>query len=173
MAHHTPNFVGVFLDDFFLNEGNAVAGITLDQIRDIQRQLKGPGKELDLYITLNVNQLNLPIVDYLKLIDVVSVWTWYTADLANLETNLTRLEKLAPEARILLGCYTTEFEAKRTPAWTALPVPAMQHQCEVGLRWLRDGRIDGICIYGNFLDFDWDAMRWAREWIQRVGETKL
>lgn len=39
------------------------------------------------------------------LIDVVTLWTWETAELANLETNLTKLEKLAPKARKLLGCY--------------------------------------------------------------------
>jgi hypothetical protein len=172
MAHRTPNFVGVDMDDFF-RAGNPVASLTLDQVRDIQRQLKGPGKRLDLYVTFYVSKLNLPIVDYLKLIDVVSVSTWETVDLANLETNLTRLEKLAPKARILLACYTAAYAAKQTPAWTALPVPAMQHQLEVGLRWLRDGRIEGIVIYGNFLDLNWEVVDWTRKWIQKVGDTRI
>ena len=174
MAFQIPNIVGVYMDDFFRDKTEAtMASLTLDEVRDIRRQLKGPGKKLDLYVTLYTNQLDRPIGGYLELCDVISLSTWETAELANLEANLTKLEKLAPKSRILLSCYTAEFDAKRTPQWTALPVPAMQHQCEVGLRWLRQGRIGGICIYGNFLDFDWEAMRWAREWIQKVGETKL
>jgi hypothetical protein len=174
MAFKIPNIVGVYMDDFFTDKKEGpIASLTLDQLQDIRRQLKGPTKKLELYVTLYTNQLDRPIGGYLELCDVISIATWDPADLPNLEANLTKLGKLAPKSRIILSCYTAAFHAKQTPGWTALPVPAMQHQCEVGLRWLRQGRIDGICIYGNFLDFDWDAMRWAREWIQRVGEIKL
>ena len=174
MALHTPNIVGVYMDDFFREAPDPkLASLTLDELRDIRLRLKGPGKQLDLYVTLYTNQLDRPIGDYLELCDVVVLATGETAELANLEANLTKLGKLAPKSRIMLSCYTADYDAKRTPMWMPLPVPAMQHQCEVGLRWLRQGRIDGICIYGNFLDFEWDSMRWAREWIQKVGETKL
>jgi hypothetical protein len=54
-----------------------------------------------------------------------------------------------------------------------MPVETMKYQCELGLKWLRDGRIAGIIIYGNFLDFGWESQEWAREWIQKVGDTKL
>jgi hypothetical protein len=49
----------------------------------------------------------------------------------------------------------------------------MKRQCDLGLRWLREGRIEGIIIYGNFMDLNWDSVEWAREWVERVGETKL
>jgi hypothetical protein len=174
MARHTRNFVGVFMDDFFHDGGSGnMASLTLDQVREIQRQLKGSDKKLDLYVTLYTRQLDPAISDYLKLIDVVTLWTWETAELANLETNLAKLERLAPKSRKLLGCYTADYDKNRTPWWTALPVPKMQHQCETGLRWLREGRIEGIIIYGNFMDLNWEAVEWAREWIQKIGETKL
>jgi hypothetical protein len=172
MARHTPNIVGVYMDDFFRDKGSE-ASLTLDQLRNLQQQLKRPGKKLDLYVTLYTRQLNLPIADYLKLIDVVTLWTWETAELANLDTNLTRLEKLAPKSRKLLGCFTAANDPNATPAWTPLPVSAMQRQCELGLRWLRDGRIEGIIIYGNFMDLNWEAQDWTREWIQKVGDTPL
>jgi hypothetical protein len=41
------------------------------------------------------------------------------------------------------------------------------------LRWLRERRIDGIIIYGTAMDLGWESVEWAREWIQRVGDTKL
>jgi hypothetical protein len=174
MARRTPNIVGVYMDDFFREAGSAkMASLTLDQMGEIRRQLKGPEKKLDLFVTLYTNQLDSPIGDYLKLIDVITLWTWETADLANLETNLAKLERLAPKSRILVGCYTTQYTKHQTPAWTALPVPIMQDQCEKCLRWLHQGRIEGIIIYGNFLDFGWEAMEWTRNWIQQVGETTI
>jgi len=51
--------------------------------------------------------------------------------------------------------------------------PNSKLEAVLWMRWLLQHRIDGICIYGNFLDFEWDAMRWAHDWIQKVGETKL
>jgi hypothetical protein len=175
MALHTPNFVGVYMDDFFHNkpEGKP-ASLSLDELRAIQQQLKGSSKELDLFVTLYTNQLNRPIADYLNLIDVVTLWTWDDADLGNLEANLTRLERLAPKCRKMLGCYTAAINKKQTPQWMAMPIPAMQHQCEVALRLLRDRRIDGIIIYGcTTMDLNWKSVDWTREWIQRVGDTKL
>lgn len=174
MARATPNFVGVFMDDFFHDrQSTSMASLTLDQLRDVQQQLKGSAKKLDLFVTLYTNQLDLAIGDYLKLIDVVTLWTWETAELANLETNLAKLEKLAPKSRKLLGCYTADYDRKRTPWWTALPVPKMRDQCETGLRWLRQGRIEGIIIYGNFLDLNWEAVDWTRKWIQEIGDTHI
>src|ERR1039458_9142271 len=91
MARQIPNIAGVFMDDFFHdNRPGNMASLTLDQIRDIQQQLKGPGKKLDLYVTLYTRQTDPAIRDYLKLIDVITLWTWETAELANLEANLDR-----------------------------------------------------------------------------------
>jgi hypothetical protein len=174
LAHKTPNFVGVYMDDFFHERNSAsLASLTLDQLRDVQRQLKGSGKKLDLFVTLYTNQLDMPIGDYLELIDVVTLWTWSTADLANVDKNLAKLEKLAPKSRKLLGCYTTDYDRNRTPWWIELPVGKMQAQCEAGLRWLREGRIEGIIIYGNFLDLGWEVVDWTRNWIQQVGDTTV
>ena len=174
MARRVPNITGVFMDDFFTDrKSGKMASLTLDQVRDVQRQLKESGKKLDLYVTLYTRQLDPAIRDYLDLIDVVTLWTWETAELANLEANLAKLERLAPKARKLLGCYTADYDRNRTPWWTALPVPLMQKQCETGLRWLREGRIHGIIMYGTAMDLGWECVDWARGWIQRVGETKL
>ena len=174
MARRTPNIVGVFMDDFFSDEpGAKVASLTLNELQAVQQQLKGHGKKLDLYVTLYTQMLNRPIAEYLRLIDVITLWTGETAEIANLDANLASVKKIIPGSRILLGCYTAEYDKKRTPMWLPLPVPAMKHQCEVGLRGLRDRRIEGIIIYGNFFDLGWDSVEWTREWVRRVGETKL
>ncbi len=174
MAQRIPNIVGVFMDDFFTdNKSGKIASLTIDQVQEVQRQLKSSDKKLDLFVTLYTRQLDPALRPYLDLIDVITLWTWETAELANLESNLARLGQLAPKSRKLLGCYTADYDPKRTPWWTALPVATMQRQCETGLKWLREGRIDGIIIYGTAMDLGWDSVEWARGWIQKVGDTAL
>jgi hypothetical protein len=171
MARRTPNIAGISMDDFFRENGTA--SLTPAQLQDVQKELKTPEKKLDLYVTLYTRQINANITDYLNQIDVITLWTWETAELENLEANLLKLEKITPKSRKILGCYTTAYHAHHNPGWTALPVPTMRKQCELGLRWLQEGRIEGIMIYGNFLDLGWDVIGWTRDWIDRVGDATL
>jgi hypothetical protein len=170
MAHRTPNFVGVYMDDFFREKGSPkLATFTPDELRALRQRLQGPDKKLDLNVTLYDRQLDPTIADHLRLMDKVTLWTGKSADLANLDKNLSTLERLAPKARKVLGCYMVEYDEG-----ASIPIPAMQLQCELGLKWLRDGRIEGIMFIGNtVMDLDYEAVEWTRQWIQKVGETKL
>lgn len=172
LARHTPNIVGVYMDDFF-EKKDGVASLTLEQVQSIHREIKRAPKPLDLFVTLYTHNLDKPIREYLGLIDVITLWTWETAELANLDANLARVQKLAPKSRILLGCFTTNYDANRKPWWAPLPVATMQRQCEFALRCLREKRIEGIVIYGNFFDLGWDCVKWARHWVAQIGDTKI
>jgi len=169
LARKTPNITGIYLDDFFYErerEGKRAA-LSLEEVKKIRQDLTGSGKKLDLNVTFYTNQLELPVADYLDLMDQVTLWTWKPSDLKNLENNLTKLEKLAPRARRMLGCYVVDYDQKQST-----PVPDMKFQCETGLRWLRQRRIDGIVFLGNTsMDLDFEAVEWTRDWIARVGDT--
>ena len=175
MVQRIPNMVGVYLDDFFHDKpGAEVGSLTVDQLRDVQRQLKGPHKKMDIYLTFYASQLNLPIAEHLKQIDVIGLWMWKPDELANVDSYLTSLDKLAPQCRKMLGVYTTALNEKKTPAWTGMPIPLMQKQCEQALEWLRSGRIEGIIVYGGTtFDLGFEAVDWTRKWIQKVAETQL
>lgn len=41
------------------------------------------------------------------------------------------------------------------------------------MRWLHQGRIEGIIIYGTVLDVAGDAVEWTREWVRKVGDDKV
>lgn len=172
MARHTPNIVGLYLDDFF-EKKDGVASLTLEQLQAIHREIKEGPKPLDLYVTLYTHNLEKRIREYLDLIDVITLWTWETAELANLDANLVRVQKLAPKSRVLLGCFTASYDAKRTPWWAPLPVATMKRQCEFAFRSLRERRIEGFVIYGNFFDLGWECVKWARQWIEQIGDSKL
>lgn len=175
MAAKTPNFVGVYLDDFFHDKpGAEVGSLTVDQLRDVQRQIKTPQKKMDIYLTFYAHQLKLPVAEHLKQIDVVGLWMWKPDELSNVDSYLISLNKLAPQCRIMLGLYTTILNENKTPGWTGMPIPMMKKQCEQALAWLRQGRIEGIIVYGGTtFDLGFQAVDWTRDWIRRVGEEKV
>jgi hypothetical protein len=175
MVQKFPNMVGVYLDDFFRDKpAGEVGSLTVDQLRDVQRQLKGSQKKMDIYLTFYAHQLNLPIAEHLKQIDVIGLWMWKPEELANVDSYLTQTRKLAPQCRLMLGVYTTALQEHKTPEWVGMPVPLMQRQCEQALAWLRSGRIEGIIVYGGTtLDLGFEAADWTRAWIKKVGPIKL
>jgi len=169
LVKQTPNFVGVYLDDFFMSKpGDKRAVLSVAQLREIREQLKSSGKKAEINVTFYTRLLELDLADYLELIDVITLWTWKPEDLAALESNLERATKLAPHLRTMLGCYLVDFTKKES-----VPIAAMKHQCETGLKYLKDGRIDGMVFLGNgVMDVGFQAVEWTRKWIQEVGEQR-
>jgi hypothetical protein len=69
----------------------------------------------------------------------------------------------------MLGCYVVDYRGKR-----GLPVELMELQCETGLKWLRQGRIEGIIFLGNTtMDMGFESVEWARKWIEQIADTPL
>jgi hypothetical protein len=170
LSKRTPNFVGLYMDDFFTT---SVAGrravLTLDELRGIRQQAQSPRKKLNIWATYYTKLLDLPLNDYLDLIDMITMWTGRHQDLADLEKNFDRLDKLVPGKRKALGCYFFDF-GERKP----VPTSAMQFQCETGLTWLHERRIEAMVFLGNSVeDLGYESVEWTRDWIQKVGDTRI
>ena len=168
----TPNFVGTHLDDFFTTKATGKrAVLTVEELRDIRKTLKAANRPLEIYSTYYTTLLDLPLSDYLELLDGVTFWTWKAEDLVHLESNLAKVKEKAPHLKIILGCYLVDFPNK---ASQVIPVSVMQRQCEFGLEALKQKRIEGMMFLGNgVLDVGFPAAEWTREWIQKVGDTRL
>lgn len=141
LPKYLPNMTGVMMDDFFKEGKTAeeVGQLSPTDVSTLRTNLAGSGKGLKLWVVLYDGQLELPVTEHLKLCDVVTFWTWEAGNLAKLEENFKRFERVVPEnCGKVLGCYMWDY-GKKQP----MPVDAMQHQCELGLRWLRVGRIEG------------------------------
>jgi hypothetical protein len=115
-------------------------------------------------VVVYAHQLGWPVREHLAECDVVTFWTWEAKDLVDLERSFSRLEKLAPAPRKMLGCYMWDYGAQKP-----MPLQSLQRQCETGLKWLEQGRVDGlILLASNLCDLELDTVEWARRWIAGV-----
>lgn len=174
LALHFPNIGGAIMDDFFErrvteNGGKELAPYTPKQLADIQSQLIISHRKLDLWVVLYSHQLNLPLADHLKECDVTTFWTWRAQEIEKLEQNFKRLEEISPSGRKVLGCYMYDY-GERKP----MPVYLMEKQCQIGLQWLYEGRIEGIIFLASCIcDLRLEAVEWTRQWIRMAGEKNL
>jgi len=191
LATKFPNFTGIYLDDFIIDvkkqPDGRVAGRPALQPNDLKRareQMKAVGRPMEIWVTLYTHEINPsrkrtspgfrgcepPLADFLDQFDVLTLWTWNSDELRELEQNLVALEKIAPKkARIALGLYIWDFQNRKP-----VPVELMQHQCELGLKWLREDRIhDMIFLANTVLDVGLPSAEFSRQWIKKVGSENL
>ena len=63
---------------------------------------------------------------------------------------------------------------KGCPARHPVPLDLMEMQCNVALKLLREGRIDGIIIEANsVMGIGLPSEKWLREWIESVKYTEI
>jgi len=170
LARSTPNIIALMLDDFFTGRNEEPrARLGLEDLRRIRHEATSGGKRLDLFVTYYYRRfLGLDLNDYLEMIDVVTLWA-REEEIGDLEETLSSVERAMPGKRIMLGCYMFEYTHRRPT-----PIALMEMQCETGLRWLRDGRIEGMIFLGNTVaDFDFPSVEWTRRWIRNVGDRRL
>jgi len=168
LAFKNPTISGVVMDDFFVPKGKPGA-MHLEQLRELCARLRNPAKKLDLWVVLYERELERDIAVYLDLCDVIQFWTWHGKNIKNLAENFEAAQELAPGKRMALGLYWWDFGDKKP-----LPISAMEHQCELGLEWLRTGQIEAMIFCGSWLcDRGLDPVVWTREWIRRIGSEQL
>ena len=170
LAKRSPNFSGVMMDDFFTGKTEGkLAALSIDQLKQVQQRLKDGKKKIDLWVVLYDRHPDDPVGPYLEHCDVVTFWTWEARNLSKLETAFAKAEKLAPNARKVLGCYMWDYGIKQP-----MPVSAMERQCEIGLEWLHEKRIDGMIFLASCIcDLRLETVEWTRRWIEKVGGQRL
>lgn len=171
IAARFPNFTGFILDDFFrrAEDGSLDASLSIEELQTLRDRPALPGRKLDIWAVHYTHQFDLPVSEHLGLCDNVNFWTWRSQELADLERNFERLEDLYPDIGKVQGLYMWDFDAKQP-----VPVELMRHQCELGLKWLTEGRIEGMVFIASCLcDFELPGVEWTRRWIAEVGDQYL
>jgi hypothetical protein len=168
LAARNPNVTGIILDDFFLDKpgpGGEPTALPLEKLRQLREQVHG----LDLWAVLYKHQLHERLAPYLELMDVVSLWAWEADKLPAMEASLERLEELAPTCKKVLGCYLWDYGTKQP-----MPVHFLQRQCETGLEFLIQKRIEEMIFLASCIcDLGLEAVEWTRDWIAKVGDRPV
>lgn len=169
LAARFPNITGAIMDDFFADDASG-ARRPVEALHRFRDELEArAGRHLDLWVVVYDRQLDRPLQPYLEFCDVITFWTWRARDLPKLADNFAALEHLAPARRKVLGCYLWDYGDQKP-----MPVQAMEQQCEQGLEWLRQGRIEGMIFLASCIcDLELDAVEWTRDWVRRVGGQAL
>jgi len=166
LSERYPNIVGGMMDDFFHRDQPRHSAVALAEFR---RRLRGAVHPLDLWVVLYHRQLDLPVADCLAHCDTVSLWTMQDDELARLEPTFERFVALTPKQRRVMGVYMWNYGAKKPMTMTLL-----RRQCELGLEWLGEGRLDGIIFLASCIcDLELEAVEWVRSWVNRVGDRPV
>jgi hypothetical protein len=171
LAGKFPNISGAIMDDFFhaKDANGAISRYSVEDIANFRDQLHSAAHKVDLWVVLYTHDLDLPVQKHLANCDVVTFWTWSAKDLRDLPKNFERMERVAGDRRKILGCYMWDFGTGKP-----MPLEMMKLQCENGLRWLKEGRIDGMIFLSSVIcDLDIEAVEWTRKWIAEVGDQPL
>ena len=191
LAQKFPNISGIYLDDFIVDArrlaDGRVAGrpaIQPAELKAARERLRWTGRPMDVWVTLYTHEINRRGTRPARPFAAASRrWpafsTSSTCSRSGLGTppswqflddNLEALERIAPKkARIALGLYIWDFHNGKP-----VPPDLMRHQCERGLAWLQEGRIQEMIFLANtVLDVGLPSAEFAREWIAKVGGLQL
>jgi hypothetical protein len=143
---------------------------TLEALQRLRERLNRFEQPLELWVVLYTNEFDMEYLrPHLDLCDAVMMWTWQASNIVHLEENFAQIEDIAVNNRKILGLYMYDYGAGKP-----MPVDLMEMQCEMGLRWLKEGRIEGMIFLASCIcDLNLDAVEWTRSWIAKMGDQKI
>ena len=173
MAEIYPNITGAVLDDFFLAAevpGKSSGRHSIESIRNMQRKLHNFSKRrLDLWMVWYSYQLDFKVNDYIKMSDVMTLWTWKGSDLPELDSNIQKFVEKTSGKHRLAGCYMWNYGESKP-----LTMDQMKYQLDRYYHWLKKGDIEGIIFCSNCIaDIGLDTVDYTRKWIAKVGNERM
>ncbi len=161
-ARKYENITGGVFDDFF--SPARMRTFTPERLRHVKNRLSElAGRNMDTWVVCYEIKFDIPnLAEYLNSFDVITFWTWNGSALVDLEKNLDHVRSLAPDKRLLAGCYMWNY-GEACP----LTVEQMKLQTDIYLEYLKKGKIDGIVVCSNCIgDLDIEAVYWMKNWIR-------
>ncbi|OGV70493.1 MAG: hypothetical protein A2283_09645 [Lentisphaerae bacterium RIFOXYA12_FULL_48_11] len=171
LAEKHPNICGAFMDDFFGKFHNLKESERTEKTRELLKTIRaGLDKSkhpLELYVVWYTHETGAVDPSLFQYIDGITLWTWDSKELPQLEERFIKIEKNFPGKKKLLGIYLYDFKN-----YYPVPKDMMELQCELGLKLMKEGRLDGLIFEANsVMGVGFPNDNWTRQWIQRVGET--
>ena len=166
LAEKYPNMAGAYLDDIF---GKAKEEDYAKQLWDIRAKLDKACRPMEIWSTCYIEDVEKYSAAMYDPIDVITYWNMDSEGILELEEKFSQYEKLLPDKKKVLGLYLYDYK-RRAP----VSVELMEKQCETGLKWLKEGRIEGMCFLTNcVMGVGFACEYWLRNWIDKVGDEVL
>lgn len=164
-ARGSHRITGLLLDD--MSTGGMDRGFLPAHIRAIREALGRDARRLRTWGVVYTMSLDRPrMAEYLRELDVISLWTWHARDIPDLEHNVDRLRREHPRKPIVVGLYLHDYGEGRT-----MPPDLHRMQCETALRLLRAGTIEGIVFLT--IDNEPATVQWTADWVRQVGDQPI
>jgi hypothetical protein len=172
------NLVGGYVDDFSssVKEGH----VTMEGVEGLAASLKSANPSLKLNAVCYTMHFDQDLNPYLPYFDSVSLWTWKTADLKDLDEHVATATRLYQKP-LQLGLYLFPWadlhgNRKDPHFWAralsteAMPMDILRFQFERARQYLKDGRIEAVHILGSYAtgELKTEAARWLADWCLTV-----
>lgn len=172
LAERYDNICGTFMDDFFGKFAKLPEPERTDKaeslLKSIRQGLSKAKRPMDLYVVWYTRETE---VDHrlFQYIDGITLWTWNSDELPLLEERYKKLEENFPDKKKLLGVYLYDFSQRKS-----IPQNLMELQCDLGLKLMQEGRLDGIVFEANsVMGAGYPNDEWTRNWISRIRDTEV
>lgn len=173
LSEKYDNVVGASMDDFNAMFKDYPEPLKTKKIQEtigtIKKDLSKAKKQLELNAVLYFYELKSVNPDAFSELDGISFWTWDSNELVNLEENFENACKMFPKQKKMLGVYLYDFRN-----YHPIPIDRMKHQCETGLKLMKEGKVDGMIFEANsVMGAGFEGDEWLRNWIMEVAETEV
>ena len=170
LAEKYPNVSGAYLDDMFgWDEDGSNEELYANELKEIRERLDKACRPMEIWATCYIKDVQKYSAKMYDPIDVVTIWNMDTSKIDNLEEEFEMYETLLPNKKKALGIYMFDY-----PTGSSVTLERMEKQCETGLKWLREGKIEGMVFLTNCtMGIGLPSEKWLRDWIDKVGDEEL
>ena len=167
-AEKYGNVTGGILDDLF-RPAEKSARLSPERLREIAGRLHSAPRRLSLWLVYYAALLEIDYDRWLEIADVITFWSWTSAELAEAETNLNRIIAMTPGKQHYAGCYIFNYGDCRP-----VTVEEMKFQLELYRKMLLSGKIQGVIVCANTVaDVGLEAPEYLRQWLAQHGQEEI
>jgi hypothetical protein len=173
LAEKYPNIGGAFMDDCLgkfrsLPDGERDKK-AIELLSEIRSGLDKASHYMQIYATCYTTELELFSPEVFNYFDGLTMWTWSYKEIPQILEKYEKIEKRFPDKQKLLGIYMYDF-----PSGQPVPDDYMKIQCELGLKLMIEGRLDGMIFEANsVMGVGLPSEYWLRNWVERVKYTEV
>lgn len=165
LAGAYPQIEGVLLDD--MSSLGIDHGFKPEHIRSVRELLGETHAQVKVWgvvYTMNMDREGMD--DYIRELDVISLWVWHARDIPQMADNVALLRTKFPDIPIMLGLYLYDYGGGQR-----MPLERLEKQCVTALHLAHAGAIEGIVFLT--INDDADTVAWTADWVRKVGDEKV